>query len=74
MIKREGCIDSQGAYREFKALQDKGVPVPTNKDWREISIANTRHVTDEPDYKEVEVDGVKYMEVVNGGVIVRQPA
>jgi hypothetical protein len=29
LIKREGCFESQGAYKEFKALQDKGQSVST---------------------------------------------
>ncbi|WRT68176.1 uncharacterized protein IL334_005151 [Kwoniella shivajii] len=74
LIKREGCFESQGAYKEFKALQDKGIPIPTNKEWREISIVNTRHPTDEPSFKEVYVDGVKMFETVNQGVRVLQPA
>ncbi|OCF57473.1 hypothetical protein L486_04931 [Kwoniella mangroviensis CBS 10435] len=75
LIKREGCFESQGAYKEFKVLQDKGIPIPTNKEWREISIINTRHPTDEPEklLKEVTVDGVKYIEVINQGVRVLQP-
>jgi len=27
LIQREGCIDSQGIYSEFKRLIDQGVPV-----------------------------------------------
>jgi hypothetical protein len=27
LLKREGCIDSQGAYREFKKLREKGMAV-----------------------------------------------
>jgi hypothetical protein len=50
------------------------VPVPTNKEWREISIAKTRHPTDDPDFKEVYVKGVKHFEVVHLGVRVLQPA
>ena len=48
--------------------------MPTNKDWREISIAKTRHPTDDPDFKEVYVKGVKHFEVVHLGVRVLQPA
>lgn len=74
LIKREGCFESQGAYKEFKVLQDQGIPVPTNKEWREISIAKTRHPTDDPEFKEVVVNGVKMLEVVHLGVRVLQPA
>jgi hypothetical protein len=48
--------------------------VPTNNEWREISIAKTRHPTDDPELKEVWVDGVKMYEVVHLGVRVLQPA
>lgn len=27
LLKREGCIDTQGAYREFKKAQEAGKPV-----------------------------------------------
>lgn len=27
LLAREGCFDSQGAYREFKKLRDAGLPV-----------------------------------------------
>ena len=48
--------------------------MPTNKEWREISIVNTRHPTDAPEFKEVILDGVKMLEVYNMGVRVLQPA
>lgn len=27
LIKREGCIEEQGVYKEFKRVMDLGVPV-----------------------------------------------
>jgi hypothetical protein len=27
LIQREGCIEEQGVYKEFKAIIDQGVPV-----------------------------------------------
>lgn len=46
LIQREGCIESQGVYKEFKRLMDLGVPIPTNKQWREIQIAEATDPTD----------------------------
>jgi hypothetical protein len=31
LLKREGCIDSQGAYREFKKLREKGMAVSQSR-------------------------------------------
>lgn len=39
LIQREGCIEEQGVYKEFRRLMDAGVPVPTNKQWREIQVS-----------------------------------
>lgn len=46
LIKREGCVEVQGVYKEFKRLMDAGVPVPTNQQWREIQIAEATDPTD----------------------------
>jgi hypothetical protein len=68
LIQREGCIEEQGVYKEFKAIIDQGVPVsmpastivcvtstdlqttlcqiPTNRQWREIQIAQATDPTD----------------------------
>ncbi|RSH93583.1 hypothetical protein EHS25_007941 [Saitozyma podzolica] len=46
LIQREGCIEEQGVYKEFRRLMDAGVPVPTNKQWREIQIAEATDPTD----------------------------
>lgn len=46
LIQREGCIEEQGVYKEFKNIMDQGVPVPTNRQWREIQIAEATDPTD----------------------------
>ncbi|WWD18883.1 hypothetical protein CI109_103338 [Kwoniella shandongensis] len=46
LIQREGCVEEQGIYKEFKRLMDLGVPVPTNRQWREIQIAQCTDPTD----------------------------
>lgn len=46
LIQREGCIEEQGVYREFKKVMDAGAAIPTNKQWREIQIANATDPTD----------------------------
>ncbi|CAG9988866.1 unnamed protein product [Clonostachys byssicola] len=46
LIQREGCVDEQGVYREFKKRMDKVGKVPTNKEWREIQIATCADPTD----------------------------
>lgn len=35
LIQREGFVLKQGVFMQFKKLIDAGVPVPTNKEWRE---------------------------------------
>ncbi|WVQ81087.1 hypothetical protein IAT38_003209 [Cryptococcus sp. DSM 104549] len=46
LIQREGCVEEQGVYKEFKRVMDTGVPVPTNRQWREIQIAEATDPTD----------------------------
>lgn len=46
LIKREGCIEEQGVFKEFRRLMDAGVPVPTTAQWREIQIAEATDPTD----------------------------
>ncbi|GJN83837.1 gibberellin 3-beta hydroxylase [Purpureocillium lilacinum] len=46
LIQREGCVDEQGVYREFKNRTAKGSLVPTNREWREIQIATVTDPTD----------------------------
>ena len=41
LLQREGFVEEQGVFREYKRLIDAGVPVPTNKEWREIQISTS---------------------------------
>ncbi|CAI7678871.1 unnamed protein product [Penicillium pancosmium] len=47
LIQREGCVEEQGVYKEFKRLTSEGKLVPTNKQWREIQIATATDPTDQ---------------------------
>ncbi|RSH90012.1 hypothetical protein EHS25_001345 [Saitozyma podzolica] len=46
LIQREGLADYQGAFREFQKAMATGIPIPTNKEWREIQIAEMVNTTD----------------------------
>ncbi|GFZ45468.1 hypothetical protein JCM24511_03194 [Saitozyma sp. JCM 24511] len=46
LIQREGYVNYQGCFKEFKKLRDAGMAVPTNRQWRESQIAGGREVTD----------------------------
>ncbi|KAJ2995589.1 hypothetical protein NUW58_g1234 [Xylaria curta] len=46
LIQREGCIEEQGIYKEYKKQMSTGRPVPTNRQWREIQIATATDPTD----------------------------
>lgn len=46
LIQREGCVEEQGIYKEFKNLTSHGKLVPTNQQWREIQIATVTDPTD----------------------------
>jgi hypothetical protein len=46
LIRREGCVDEQGVYNEFRKRTEKGKQVPTNKEWREIQISTATDPTD----------------------------
>jgi hypothetical protein len=46
LIQREGCVEEQGVYKEFNAIMKQGVPVPTNRQWREVQIAEATDPTD----------------------------
>ncbi|WRT70487.1 uncharacterized protein IL334_007485 [Kwoniella shivajii] len=46
LIQREGCVEEQGVYKEFKRVMDLGVPPPTNQQWREIQIAQATDPSD----------------------------
>ncbi|KAJ5949756.1 gibberellin 3-beta hydroxylase [Penicillium verhagenii] len=47
LIQREGCVEEQGVYKEFKNLTSQGQLVPTNRQWREIQISTVTDPTDE---------------------------
>jgi hypothetical protein len=46
LIQREGCVEEQGVYKEFKNRTAQGKLVPTNREWREIQIATATDPTD----------------------------
>jgi isopenicillin N synthase-like dioxygenase len=46
LIQREGCVEDQGVYAEFKKRTQQGQLVPTNRQWREIQIATCTDPTD----------------------------
>ena len=46
LIQREGCIEEQGVYKEFKNRMAEGQLVPTNSQWREMQIATATDPTD----------------------------
>ncbi|KAF1972955.1 Clavaminate synthase-like protein [Bimuria novae-zelandiae CBS 107.79] len=46
LIQREGCVEEQGIYKEFKKRTAGGDLAPTNREWREIQIATATDPTD----------------------------
>ncbi|KIW19311.1 hypothetical protein PV08_03605 [Exophiala spinifera] len=46
LLQREGCVEDQGVYSEFKKRTLQGQLVPTNREWREIQIATATDPTD----------------------------
>ncbi|KAL1599524.1 hypothetical protein SLS60_007327 [Paraconiothyrium brasiliense] len=46
LIQREGCVEEQGIYKEFKKRTAGGELAPTNRQWREIQIATATDPTD----------------------------
>ena len=61
LLQREGFVMSQGVFQEYKRLLDGGLPVPTNKEWREIQVSTRSQIP--PEKRSggvVEVGGVKY--------------
>jgi cell division GTPase FtsZ len=46
LIQREGCIEEQGIYKEYKNRTAQGLLVPTNRQWREMQIAAATDPTD----------------------------
>ncbi len=70
LIQRQGFVLDQGVFKEYKAAMDKGLPIPTSKEWRELQVSRVQHgISYTLDtYRTVEVDGVKYSEEVIHGV------
>ncbi len=70
LLQREGFVLDQGVFKEYKAVMDLGLPVPTNKEWRELQVSTVRHgISNTLDtYRTVEIDGVKYTEETIHGV------
>lgn len=61
LLQREGFVLEQGIFRQYKRLIDAGVPVPTNKQWREIQISTNQQIAPEKRPGGIrEIDGVKY--------------
>lgn len=74
LLQREGLLEEQGVFREFKALMDAGLPVPTNREWREAQVAARSQMAPEERLGGVkEVNGVKYGEDKFMGVKVMLP-
>ncbi|KAK5115224.1 hypothetical protein LTR85_009982 [Meristemomyces frigidus] len=61
LLQREGFVLEQGVFKQYKKLIDAGVPVPTNKQWREIQISTNSQIAPETRPGGIkEIDGVKY--------------
>lgn len=61
LLQREGFVLEQGVFRQYKKLMDAGVPVPTNKQWREIHVSTNSQIAPEKRPGGIkEIDGVKY--------------
>ena len=61
LLQREGFVAEQGVFQEYKKLIDAGVPVPTNKQWREIQISSRSQVPPEKRSGGIqEINGIKY--------------
>ncbi|KAH6721204.1 hypothetical protein BKA61DRAFT_153200 [Leptodontidium sp. MPI-SDFR-AT-0119] len=74
LIQREGFVLKQGIFMQFKNLIDSGLPVPTNKDWREAQIRTRLQIAPEERLIGVkEVNGTKYGQDIILGVPVMLP-
>lgn len=74
LLRREGFVLDQGVFREYKKLIDAGVPVPTNRQWREAQVSTRVQVAPEERKGGVrEIGGVKYGEDEFFGVKVLLP-
>ncbi|KAF8857022.1 Clavaminate synthase-like protein [Acephala macrosclerotiorum] len=74
LIQREGFVMKQGLFMQFKKLIDAGVPVPTNKEWREAQISTRVMAAPEERLGGIkEINGMKYGEDIILGVPVVLP-
>ncbi|CZR64271.1 related to leucoanthocyanidin dioxygenase [Phialocephala subalpina] len=74
LIQREGFVMKQGVFMQFKKLIDAGVPVPTNKEWREAQISTRVMTAPEERLGGIkEINGTKYGEDIILGVPVVLP-
>lgn len=74
LIQREGFVLRPGVFMQFKKLIDSGVPVPTNKEWREAQVSTRCQIP--PEERLIgakEIDGVKYGQDLILGVPVVLP-
>lgn len=61
LLQREGYVLEQGIFQQYKRLIDVGVPVPTNKQWREVQVSTRSQIAPEQRSGGVQtVEGVKY--------------
>jgi isopenicillin N synthase-like dioxygenase len=76
LLQREGfLLRGEGVFHEFKKLMDAGVPVPTNKEWREANISTRVQTAPEERLGGVkEINGARYGEDIIMGVPVVLPA
>ncbi|KAK4903279.1 hypothetical protein LTR27_000207 [Elasticomyces elasticus] len=75
LLQREGFVIEQGVFQQYKRLLDAGLPVPTNREWREIQVSTRQQQPPEQRLGGLKVvDGVKYGEDEFFGVKVLLPA
>ncbi|KAK4955097.1 hypothetical protein LTR10_007291 [Elasticomyces elasticus] len=75
LLQREGFVLEQGVFQQYKKLLDAGLPVPTNREWREIQVSTRQQQPPEQRLGGLKVvDGVKYGEDEFFGVKVLLPA
>lgn len=75
LIQREGFVlRGEGVFHEFKKLMDAGIPVPTNKEWREANISTRVQTAPKERLGGVkEINGTRYGQDVILGVPVVLP-
>lgn len=76
LLQREGYIRrGAGVFHEFQKLMNAGVPVPTNKEWREANISTRVQAPPEERIGGIkDIDGVQYGHDIIMGVPVVLPA